>query len=103
VRFIRSQAFQGISMDDVTKRAGCSRSTLERRFRDHLGHSPMDELRKVIVRRIKQLLLETDWTLRRIASSVGIEHEEYLSVLFKRETGFSPTLYRQQHQFKDDF
>jgi len=98
VRFIREHALEGISIAHVIRQAHCSRSTLERRFREHLGHSPQDEMRSVVLRRIKQLLIETDWTLARISAAVSIAHVEYLSVFFKRETGESPTDFRRRHQ-----
>ena len=95
VRFIREQACQGIKVADVLGEVRCSRSVLERRFREHLDHSPQEELRAVQLRRVKELLLETDWTLPRIAEAAGIEHPEYLSVIFKRETGQTPGQFRQ--------
>src|ERR1700694_4868636 len=45
---------------------------------------------------IKQLLVETDFTLETIAELAGFEHPEYMSVLFKRETGQTPGKYRSQ-------
>ena len=90
VRFIREHACQGITVADVLGQARCSRSVLERRFREHLGRSPQAEMRAVQLRRVKQLLADTDWTLPRIAEAAGVEHPEYLSVLFKRQTARPP-------------
>lgn len=95
VRFIREHACQGIKVSDLPGEVHCSRSVLERRFREHLGHSPQEELRAIQLRRVKELLTETDWTLPRIAAAAGIEHPEYLSVIFKRETGQTPGQFRQ--------
>jgi AraC-like DNA-binding protein len=80
---------------DMLAEVRCSRSVLERRFREHLGHSPQAELRAIQLRRVKELLRETDWTLPRIAEAAGIEHPEYLSVIFRRETGQTPGEFRQ--------
>ena len=101
VRFIREHACQGIKVADVLGEVGCSRSVLERRFREHLGHSPQAELREVQLRRVRQLLAETDWTLPRIAEVTGIEHPEYLNVIFKRQTGQTPGQFRQTRQTSD--
>jgi LacI family transcriptional regulator len=95
VRFIRERACQNISVEDVLDHANCSRSVLERRFRSHLGRSPQAEIRAVQMRRVRQLLTETDWTLPRIAEATGFEHSEYMSVIFKRETGCSPGQFRR--------
>src|SRR5271165_2295671 len=58
--------------------------------------SPKQEIRRIQLERIKQLLVETDFTLETIAELAGFEHPEYMSVLFKRETGQTPGKYRSQ-------
>jgi LacI family transcriptional regulator len=95
VRFIREHACEGIRVADVLRHVPLSRSLLERRFRRFLGRSPQAEIRLVQVKRISQLLTETDLPLRAIAELSGFEHVEYLSVVFKRLTGHSPGGYRQ--------
>ena len=71
-----------------------SRSTLERRFRAALGHSPHDEIICARIARVKVLLRDTNRSVRQIAEDAGFEHSEYLMVQFKRETGVTPTEWR---------
>jgi len=94
VRLIRQRACSGLSVEDVLREVPLSRSILERRFRKHLGRSPQAEIRHVRIKRAKQLLVESDLTLDRIAALTGFEHPEYLSVVFRRETGETPGRYR---------
>ena len=94
VRLIRQRACSGLSVDDVLREIPLSRSVLERRFRKHLGRSPQAEIRQVRLKRVKQLLVESDLTLDRIAGLTGFEHPEYLSVVFRREAGETPGRYR---------
>ena len=98
--FIRERACQGISVDEVVKHAFASRSQLEKKFRRYLGRSPQTEIRRMQVAKIRQLLIETDFPLKRIAELTGFEHAEYMCVLFKRMTGDSPGLYRKKMQLK---
>jgi LacI family transcriptional regulator len=98
--FIREQACTGISVNQVLQHAHVSRSQMERKFRQHIGRSPQAEIRRVQLRRIRQLLLETDFPLKRIAELTGFEHMEYMCVLFKRMTGGSPGAYRARMQDK---
>lgn len=98
MRFIRDQAARGCTVEDVLRHARVSRSFLERRFRHFLKRSPQSEIRAVQMSRVKQLLVETDFTLERIAESCGFKHPEYLSVLFKRLAGLTPGEYRKQHR-----
>ncbi|HET7534979.1 MAG TPA: XylR family transcriptional regulator [Candidatus Didemnitutus sp.] len=96
--FIRERACQGITVEQVLKHAFASRSQLEKKFRRHLGRSPQAEIRRVQVAKIRQLLLETDFPLKRIAELTGFEHVEYMCVVFKRLTGDSPGGYRKKMQ-----
>jgi LacI family transcriptional regulator len=80
----------------VAEHVAVSRSLLERRFRKHLGRSPQVEIRLVQLKRVKQLLTETDLSLESIARLTGYVHPEYMSVVFKRLTGQTPGGYRRQ-------
>jgi LacI family transcriptional regulator len=95
-RYIREHACAGITVQDVLKRVPLSRTILERRFRKYLGHSPQAEIRAVQLKRVKQLLAETDLPLDRIAALSGFHHPEYLSFSFKRSTGQTPGGFRHQ-------
>jgi LacI family transcriptional regulator len=88
--YIREHACAGIVVEQVLKFAAASRSQLEKKFRRHLGRSPQAEIRRVQVARIRQLLIETDFPLKKIAELTGFEHVEYMCVLFKRLTGMTP-------------
>jgi LacI family transcriptional regulator len=71
-----------------------SRSWLERNFRKLLNRSPQAEIRMVQIKRCKELLRTTNLSLEKIAGLAGFEHPEYMSVVFKRETGRTPGQYR---------
>lgn len=94
VRYIRENACDGINVSDVLKHVPCTRRVLEQRFNKILGRSPHDEIIRVKIDRVKQLLLETDLPISVVADRSGFEHVEYLSVVFKRETGQTPAKFR---------
>ncbi len=100
VSFIRERACQGITVEDVVKYSYASRSQLEKKFRHHLGRSPQAEIRRVQVGKIRQLLSETDFPLKKIAELAGFEYVEYMCVLFKRLSGESPGTYRKKMHSK---
>jgi AraC-like DNA-binding protein len=95
VRYIREHACEGITVPEVLKRVPLRRIELERQFRKYLGHSPQAEIRAVQLKRIKQLLAETDLPLKQIARLAGYKHSEYMNVVFKRLTGQTPGRYRR--------
>ncbi len=94
VRFIREHACEGIDVSDLLKAAPLSRSALERRFARALGRSPKEEILRVRLNRARQLLAETDFPLWTIAEKIGLEHTEYLNVIFKKKTGQTPGQFR---------
>ena len=93
-QFIRRNACGGINVSDVVDFSRLARRQLERRFRKELDRTPLQEITNVRIRRVKQLLEETDFTLDRIAGMVGFANTESISVVFKRETGMTPGAYR---------
>jgi LacI family transcriptional regulator len=95
VRFIRAHATEGIAVDDVLRVVPLSRRVLESRFKRLLGRTPHEEILRVRIDRVKELLTETDLSLTAIAHRTGYDHVEYLSVVFKRETGLPPSVYRE--------
>ena len=97
LRFIREHACEGTNVTDLLKAVPMSRSALERRFAEAVRRTPKEEFLRVQVARAKQLLSETDLKLPDIAERAGLKHAEYLSVLFKRETGMTPGEFRRQH------
>jgi LacI family transcriptional regulator len=95
VQFIREHACGGINVADVLRAVPLSRRVLEQRFRRLLGHTPHEEILHVRLDRVKQLLAETDLPLYLIADRTGFEHVEYLSVVFKRDTGRTTSACRE--------
>jgi len=100
-RFIREHACDGIDVSDVLAAVPLSRSTMDRRFTKIMGRSPKDEILRVRLDRVKQLLAETDFPLTLIAEKVGLEHVEHLSRVFKNRVGTTPSEFRSHALFKD--
>jgi LacI family transcriptional regulator len=95
VRFIRENMITGLRMKDVMKHSPISRSLLERRFRQCIGRSPQAEIRSLQLKRVKELLINSELSLEKIARLAGYRHPEYMSVVFKRVTGQTPGEFRR--------
>jgi LacI family transcriptional regulator len=93
-RFIREHACENIDVNDVVRAVPLSRSTLERRYIQIMGHSPKHDILGFRLNRAKQLLAGTDFPLTAIAEKVGFKHTEYLSRIFKKKAGQTPLEYR---------
>jgi LacI family transcriptional regulator len=93
--FIREHACEGIGVDDVVEHVLISRSVLQQLFRQILDKTIHDAICAVQIQRVKQLLAETDLPLTSIAQRTGFSYDTYLSIVFKRETGQTPSSYRR--------
>ena len=98
VRFIRENACSGINVNDVLREVPLTRRVLDNLFRKFLGRTSHQEITRVRINRVKELLTETDLSISEIASRAGFEHNEYLSASFKKLTGTTPGQFRQNKQ-----
>lgn len=96
VLYIRNHACNGISVADVLRAVPISRRALEKRFRLLVGRTPHQQIVYERINRIRSLLVTTDLPLAQIAGQTGFRHAEYLTVVFKREVGVSPSVYRDE-------
>ena len=94
LHFIRQHAHEPMNVSDVIEHAGISRRSLERRFAATLGRSPHEEILRVRLDRVRQLLRDTAYPLAEVARLAGFRHAEYMSAMFKRQTGQTPGRYR---------
>jgi len=98
VHFIRQHACDGIKVKDVLRAVPHSRTLLESHFKKLLGRTPHEEILRVRLNRVKQLLVQTDLPLEQIAERAGFPHVEYLSVAFRREIGVPPSQFRARNR-----
>jgi LacI family transcriptional regulator len=96
LRFIRTKAAQPLQVDDVLDHVPLSRRSLERKFRRLVGHSISAEIRRAHIDRAKQLLIETDLAMPEIATGSGFTSATRLGIVFQKEVGVSPTMFRRR-------
>ncbi|MDC0935806.1 substrate-binding domain-containing protein [Pirellulales bacterium] len=87
------------SIDDVTREAGVSRRWLEYAFRDALGETPYQYLRRQRLVRAKRLLVEEPTRkIYAIAQCSGFSSAKQLAMTFQQDLGMSPREYRRAAQ-----
>ena len=98
LRFIRRCVRLNIGVQQVVAVTSLSRRALEQRFRSTLGHSIHDEIQRVRVELLTQMLAETRKPVTEIAEILGFPDAAHVSRLFRRAKGISPVAYRRQCQ-----
>jgi LacI family transcriptional regulator len=96
LRFIRTHAHEPINVEDVLQHLPVSRRSLEKRFREIIGRSPLEEIRKAHTDRAKYLLAETDLSMPAVAEKSGFSSAAWFSKAFHDLVGETPTQYRQR-------
>lgn len=87
-----------VDVDHSTAGRLAAEYLLERRFRGVLGRSVLEEIHRVRVERVKELLTETHLPIETVAVRSGFSSARRLDVVFAKQTGISPTAYRRQSQ-----
>ncbi len=94
LRIIRERACAGVSIDEIARAAGASRSVLQRRFIALLGQTIHDQIITQRLKRAVELISTTDLPLMEIAERCGFRHQEYMGVVFRERLGKTPAQYR---------
>ena len=95
VRFLESHYAEHIRISDLVRHIGYGRARLFELFKRHTGLAPNDYLLRFRIRKAQDLLVQTDLPVREIAKMVGMPDSGYFSIMFRRQTGSSPTSYRE--------
>ena len=83
IKFIQFNYSHDISVDDIAKAVGVSRSHLYRVFMSNVGQSPIDYLTNYRVSEACSLLKNSGLSIAEIAVSVGFFDQFYFSRVFK--------------------
>jgi LacI family transcriptional regulator len=94
LRFIHREQGKGISVDDVVQEVAVSRRNLERRFSDAIGRTILEEIQLVRLERAKRLLVETTYSVSKIAALSGFGSAGYFIQFFQKRMGKTPRKYR---------
>ena len=94
VAFIRSRHGEQISVDDIADAAGCSRRTLERRFKSELNRTIHEELSRQRLAHARRLITETDADLDSIAARTGFNDSRRMAVVFRHHFDATPSSFR---------
>ncbi|SHO56205.1 helix-turn-helix domain-containing protein [Vibrio quintilis] len=94
--FIQNNFHSNIKIKQVTDHCRISRKTLDSRFLIIHGITAHQYLTKIRLKRAKYLLRHTKDTLDSVAHQCGYPGQSYLTQVFSKEVGLSPSKFRQQ-------
>jgi len=95
-KWIEQHHTQSIDYDRLAQRYQISRRSLERRFKQAAGATPLAYLQQVRVEAAKRLLEEGSQPFDEITNMVGYEDVSFFRKVFFKLTGLRPGEYRQR-------
>lgn len=95
IQFIRQNAKNKIRVDDVVAQTCLGRRSLESGFRKIIHRSVQEEIRRVRVELISQMLIETNMPVSEITSLFNFTDFEHISRYFKKEKGLGLREFRK--------
>ena len=96
ITFVRAHACQRLRVADVARQVGLSPAALQARVRRALGRTVHQELQRVQVEQVKELLSDSDLSMKQIARRCGFRYTQYMSRVFREATGQTLAEYRKQ-------
>ena len=92
--FIHAHMAEPLTAETIAAKNGVSLRHLNRLCRAHGFASVKQTLQEVRLDQVRQLLRETGYSIREIAALTGFSSADYLSQVFRKEEGVTPTAYR---------
>lgn len=87
-----------LSMDVLAKEAGYTEYYFSHKFKQEMGMSVADYIRREKVRRAQLLLSGTKMSIQEISDDLAFSSRSYFSSTFQKETGMSPSEYRERNR-----
>lgn len=94
--FMESNFNQTISVEALASDLGISQRHFVRRFKRATGDSPLLYLQRIRIETAKKKLEKTMLSIDEITQNVGYENPNSFRKLFKKNTGLSPSQYRNR-------
>ena len=98
IKYIQFNYSRDISIDDIARSVGVSRSHLYRVFINNVGQSPIDYHTNYRIGEACNLLRSSSLSIAEIAVSVGFFDQFYFSRVFKKLKGVPPSRYLAQSE-----
>ncbi|MCQ2082481.1 MAG: response regulator [Lachnospiraceae bacterium] len=94
--YIMNNFSKDISLDDVSRVVGISPYYFSKIFKEGCGENFIEYLTNIRIEKAKELLSDTDMSMKEICSMCGYSDPNYFSRTFKKNVGVTPTEYKEK-------
>lgn len=85
-----------MKIDDLADAVNLGRSVFYGKIKSIVGMAPVDFVRHIRMQRAEELISKSSYSFSQIAYMVGFSDPKYFSKCFKKETGMTPSEYRDK-------
>lgn len=96
IKYGKEQYANPVKLTDAADALAVSPGYLCRFFKENFGMTFVEYLTDVRLREARRLLLETDWSMERIAQETGFSGGNYFTVCFRKRFGCAPGAWRKE-------
>ncbi len=96
ISFMEAHFTEKLTLDELSRACGLSRSELCRTFRRFTGRTPFSYLQHLRIRRSLPLLQDPAVSITQVATQAGFAGSSYYAEIFRRYMGLSPVAYRRR-------
>jgi AraC-like DNA-binding protein len=100
LRYIQSHLGQPLTLENTARGLYLSRTQFVRNMRQETGRTFVQFLTDYRIAEAKALLRDSDWTVSAIAGFLGFNSATYFQILFRQQTGQTPSQYRKNSRRK---
>ena len=97
INYIKKNLKKPIQVTDLINEFHISRKSLYKKFKDNLGSSVYELIRRIKVEGIQRMLIETDKSVKEIAFDFGFRNVDHIARFFYKEKSMTPTQLRKQY------
>lgn len=92
--FMYENLYGEVDAEQLAQRLNLSYSWFRKIFKDYTGYAPAKYFQELKLKKAKELLLTTGMSIKEISFKLGYTSSEHFFALFKKNTGMTPTEYR---------
>ena len=93
-KYMRENYMKEISLDDVSKEVNVSPYYFSKLFKEEVGENFIEYLTKIRIGKAKEMLAKSSESVKEIGLASGYADSNYFSRIFKKQTGMTPSEYR---------
>lgn len=87
---------QPVSMQEIARKSGMGYSLFRKLFKERVHYAPAQYFQSLKIQKAIELLTTTAIPIKEVAYRLNFETPAYFSAQFKKQTGKSPTEYREE-------